>query len=246
VIVRWGAMAPAPEPGTDPTTVVPGDPEAAVVAEPGATSGTDDATDDGTDADRLLTVPNAVTLVRLLCLPVFVWLMFGVEDHFAAAILLAALGATDWVDGYVARHFHQVSNFGKMFDPTVDRLLFFVGIVSIVIAGAAPLGFCLVVLAREVVVAAITVVLFLRKVEPVDVTWFGKAGTFALMCAFPLFLAGSSDVSFASTLTLLGWLTGIPGVVLSYYAAFCYIPLWRARIADARARDASRGFPTAG
>lgn len=196
--------------------------------------------------DRYLTVPNAVTLVRLLCLPVFVWLMFGAENYVAAAILLAALGATDWVDGYVARHFDQVSSFGKMFDPTVDRLLFFVGIVSIVVAGAAPLGFCLVVLARELVVASVTVVLFLRKIEPVDVTWFGKAGTFLLMCAFPLFLGGSSDIESAPVFTALGWITGIPGVVLSYYAAFRYIPLWRARIAEARSHDPSRGSAAAG
>jgi cardiolipin synthase len=228
VIVRWAPMAPSPEPDAEPAVVLAAGPAGAAEA----------------GADRLLTVPNAVTLLRLLCLPVFVWLMFGVEDRFAAAVLLAALGATDWIDGYVARHFHQVSDFGKMFDPTVDRLLFFVGIVSIVIAGAAPLGFCLVVLARELVVASITVVLFLRKVEPVDVTWFGKAGTFLLMCAFPLFLAGSSDVAFAPWLTALGWLTGVPGVVLSYYAAFRYIPLWKERIAAARA--SSQGFPAAG
>ena len=197
--------------------------------------------------DRILTIPNVISIVRLLCVPVFLWLLFDRENRVAAAGLLAVLGATDWIDGYVARHFHQVSNFGKMFDPTVDRLLFFVGVVSIVIAGAAPIGFCVVVLVREVVVAGITVVLFLRKVEPVDVTWFGKAGTFALMCAFPLFLAGSSDVSFAGTLTALAWVVGIPGVVLSYYAAFRYIPLWRARIAEARAVEASsRRFPAAG
>ena len=224
-------MAPSPEPDADPTTALADDPESTAAP----------------DEDRLLTVPNVVTLVRLLCLPVFVWLMFGAEDLFAAAVLLAALGATDWVDGYVARHFHQVSNFGKLFDPTVDRLLFFVGIVSIIVADAAPLGFCLVVLVREVVVGGITVVLFLRKVEPVDVTWFGKAGTFLLMCAFPLFLAGSSDVSFAPVLTAAGWITGVPGVLLSYYAAIRYVPLWRERIAEARAsQSASRGFPTAG
>ena len=84
--------------------------------------------------DRILTVPNLITLVRLLCLPLFLWLLFGRENYIAAAVLLAALGATDWVDGYVARHFDQVSNFGKMFDPTVDRLLFFVGIGAIMIA----------------------------------------------------------------------------------------------------------------
>jgi len=214
------------EPQTDP----------AALADRGADSG----------EDRYLTVPNAVTLLRLLCLPAFVWLLFARDNPFAAAVLLAALGATDWIDGYVARHFHQVSNFGKLFDPTVDRLLFFVGVVSIVVAGAAPLGLCIVVLVREVVVAGITVVLFVRKVEPVDVTWFGKAGTFALMVAFPLFLAGSSDVSFARALTAVAWIVGVPGVALSYYAALRYIPLWRARIAEARAADGSRGFPAGG
>lgn len=197
--------------------------------------------------DRYLTIPNVVTLVRLLCLPVFVWLLFGVQNRFAAALLLAALGATDWIDGYVARRFQQVSSFGKLFDPTVDRLLFFVGVVSIVIDGSAPLGFCVLVLVRETVVAAITVVLFVRKVEPVEVTWFGKAGTFALMCAFPLFLGGASDVSFAPALTALAWIAGVPGLVLSYYAAFAYVPLWRQRIAEANAaRRASRVVPPAG
>lgn len=189
--------------------------------------------------DRYLTIPNAVTLVRLLCLPLFVWLLFGADDPFGAAVLLGALGATDWIDGYVARHFDQVSDFGKLFDPTVDRLLFFVGVISIVIAGAAPLWFCLAVLVREAVVATITVVLFVLKVKPVDVTWFGKAGTFALMVAFPMFLGGSSDNMFASAFTATAWVVGIPGLLLSYYAGFAYIPLWRARIADARTAPAA-------
>ncbi len=208
---------------------------------------TTDAIEVADPQDRYLTIPNVVTLVRLLCLPVFVWLLFGMQNRLAAAVLLAALGATDWIDGYVARRFHQVSSFGKLFDPTVDRLLFFVGVVSIVIDGSAPLGFCILVLFRETVVAAVTVVLFLRKVEPVEVTWFGKAGTFGLMCAFPLFLAGASDVAFAGTLTTLAWIAGAPGLVLSYYAAFAYVPLWRARIAEADAtKRASRTVPPAG
>lgn len=188
--------------------------------------------------DRVLTVPNLITLVRLLCLPVFWWLLFGTHNRLAAAALLAALGATDWVDGYVARHFHQVSSLGKVFDPTVDRLLFFVAIVGIIIDGAAPLWLCLVVLVREVVVASITVVITALGAKPVDVTWFGKAGTFGLMFAFPLFLAGSSDASFAPVLTAAAWIAAIPGVVLSYYAAFRYVPLWRDNLREGRARRA--------
>ena len=88
--------------------------------------------------DRILTVPNAITLVRLACLPLFVWLLLSADNALLAGALLGALGATDWVDGWYARKFHQISTFGKVFDPVVDRLLFFVSIIAIISAGAAP------------------------------------------------------------------------------------------------------------
>src|SRR3954471_3299295 len=91
--------------------------------------------------DRWLTIPNVITVIRLLCLPLFLYLLFGRENRAAAASLLGILGATDWVDGYVARHFHQVSELGKILDPVADRLLFFVGITAIVVDGSCPLWF---------------------------------------------------------------------------------------------------------
>ena len=102
--------------------------------------------------DGIWTIPNAFTLVRLLLLPVFLWVLFGLENRAAAAWMLGALGATDWVDGYLARRLGQVSEFGKMFDPTVDRLLFLVATTAIVIDGSIPLWFALAVLTREVLV----------------------------------------------------------------------------------------------
>ncbi len=87
------------------------------------------------DTSRILTVPNVITLVRLACLPLYLWLLLGRDNNAAAAVLLAALGATDWVDGYVARHFNQVSELGKILDPVADRLLFFVGIGGILAVG---------------------------------------------------------------------------------------------------------------
>ena len=189
-----------------------------------ASSGSDSAVSVASE-DRIVTVPNAITLVRLLCLPVFVWLLL-VEDAFpAAAVLLAVLGATDWVDGYVARRWHQVSTVGKVLDPVADRLLFFVAIISIIIADAAPLWFCVAVLAREVVVASATVALAAFGARRVDVTWYGKAGTFGLMFAFPLFIGGASTVSFADLCQAAAWIAGIPGLVLSYVAAVGYVPL---------------------
>src|SRR3954453_2302953 len=90
--------------------------------------------------DRILTVPNAVTVVRLLCVPVFLWLLFDQHKRAEAAFLLGALGATDFVDGYIARHFHQVSTVGKVLDPLADRILLMVGASAILVDGSVPPG----------------------------------------------------------------------------------------------------------
>src|ERR1700681_1600301 len=107
-----------------------------------------------TAEDRVLTVPNLVTAVRLSCVPVFLWILFGHHPHDRshAALLLAAMGITDWVDGYLARHLHQVSTLGKVLDPIADRFLLGVGVIAILIDGSAPLWIGLVVLVREAVV----------------------------------------------------------------------------------------------
>lgn len=193
--------------------------------------------------DRILTVPNLITLVRLSLLPVFVWLLLGADEPSAAAALLAGLGATDWCDGYVARRWNQVSTVGKVLDPVADRLLFFTAIVSIIIADAAPLWICVLVLVREVVVAVATLVLAALGARRIDVTWWGKAGTFALMCAFPLFVAGTGDALWPSLFTALAWICAIPGLVLSYYAALLYVPKARTALREGRA---ARTGPLAG
>jgi cardiolipin synthase len=201
---------------------------------------------DGLGVDRILTVPNLITLVRLCCLPIFVWLLLGQGNREAAGWLLAALGATDWVDGYVARRFHQVSTVGKVLDPVADRLLFFTAIVAIIIDGAAPLWFCIAVLVREAVVAGATLVLAALGARRIDVTWYGKAGTFGLMFAFPLFLAGSSGIWWHQAGEIAAWLCGIPGLILSYYAAFTYVPMAAAALKAGRAgrSPAPGGRPT--
>ena len=102
---------------------------------------------------QILTAPNVITLVRLLCIPVFLWLLFGLDEQTAAAVLLAVLGATDWVDGYVARRFHQVSTLGKVLDPTADRILVGTAVIAVIMHGAVPLWFGLATLAREVLVS---------------------------------------------------------------------------------------------
>lgn len=187
----------------------------------------------------LLTVPNMVTALRLCCLPVFVWLLFGPQNRQAAAWLLGILGATDWVDGYLARRLDQTSEFGKVFDPTVDRLLFVVGIVSLIIDGSVPVWFAIAVLAREVVVGITMVVATaVFNMERFDVTWWGKTATFLLMFAFPGFLMAESNIAIADAFGVAAWIMGPPGLVLSWYTAVAYIPLVRDGIR--RGRDASQ------
>jgi cardiolipin synthase len=184
--------------------------------------------------DRILTIPNLITVVRLLCLPLVLWLLFAEENRVAAASLLGALGATDFVDGYIARHFDQASDLGKILDPVADRLLFFVGAGGILVDGSVPVWFAVAILVREVLVAAATLGLAALGARRIDVTWFGKAGTFANMFAFPFFLASESTVGWRDTAWVLAWVSAIPGLVLSWYAAALYVPIARRALAEGR------------
>lgn len=183
---------------------------------------------------RPFTVPNAVTVVRLACIPVFVWLLFSAEDRLAAALLLGALGATDWVDGWLARQLDQVSEFGKVLDPTADRLLMVTAIVATWIDGSVPWWFAAITLVREVLVSVAALILGALGAARIDVTWWGKTGTFFLMFAYPLLLGGASDASGHEILTALGWLCGILGLAIAWFAAWGYVPLAREALDEGR------------
>lgn len=199
--------------------------------------------------DRILTVPNVITAVRLLCLPLFLWLLFVQEDRVWAACVLGALGATDWVDGYIARRWDQVSTVGKVLDPVADRLLFFVGGAAIIIDGSIPMWFAVLVLTREVLVSLATIGLALAGATRIDVTWWGKAGTFCIMFAFPLFLASEGQLFWRDEARILAWTFAIPGLVFSYIALALYVPLGLRALREGRAgrtgTDADRGAATA-
>ena len=166
-----------------------------------------------------------------------------VEDRVAAALLLGALGITDWVDGYLARRLNQVSEIGKILDPTADRLLFLVAVFAMIIDGSVPLGFALAVLAREIVISVTVLILGAFGARRIDVTWWGKAGTFGLMVTFPLFLLGAADISYAGLFEAAAWIVGIPSLLMSYYAAFTYIPLARQALRDGRRARALNSEP---
>jgi cardiolipin synthase (CMP-forming) len=195
------------------------------------------ATPEAADAaalGRVLTVPNFVTAVRLACMPIFVWLLFGAGRQTAAAILLGVLGATDWVDGFAARRWHQVSNLGKVLDPLADRVLVLTGVLSVIVVGAVPLWFGAATVAREVLVSGAVLLLAVMGAERIDVLWVGKAGTFGLMFAYPTFLLAHGTAAWQEPFEVIAWVCGIPGLVLAWIAAVAYLP--RSRQALARGR----------
>ena len=189
--------------------------------------------------DQVLTAPNLITLLRLLCLPIFLWLLFSVEDKAGAAWLLGALGSTDWVDGWVARKFGQQSSFGAVFDPTVDRGMFIVAVLAIVIDQSMPLWFAVAVLIREISVAAAMVIATAFGMQRFSVSIWGKRYTFLLMFAVPLMLLAADDGRGADLVSLVAWAFASPGIILSYSTALAYIPEIRRNLR--LGREARRG-----
>jgi cardiolipin synthase len=186
---------------------------------------------------RIVTVPNVISVVRLACVPLFVWLVAA--DHVLAAGLLAAgLGATDWVDGYIARHFDQGSEIGKILDPAADRVLLVATAIAVLALGL-PTEVKVVVaimLIREVGIAAATIALALAGARRIDVVWAGKAGTLALMFSLPMFLgADATRASWHAFFIVGAWVFAIGGVILGYYAAAKYVPAARDALREGRA-----------
>ena len=203
-----------------------------------------DAPANGVNSSRILTIPNVMSLVRLACIPLFLYLLFGRDNRAGAAWLLGGLGATDWIDGYVARHFNQVSELGKVLDPTADRLMFIVALVGMIVDRAGPIWFYVLVLAREALFGGTVLIATMMGMKRFDVTWLGKLATFLLMFALPGLLVGASDLWLHLPFKIAAWLLAVPGIVLSYYTAITYIPVLRENLRDGRLERATKGVGT--
>jgi cardiolipin synthase (CMP-forming) len=192
--------------------------------------------------NRVLTIPNAVTVVRLLCVPLFVWLLFGAEDRVWAAALLGVLGATDWIDGYIARHFDQKSVIGTVLDPVADRILLGTAVIALMVDGSVPFWVGLLIIIREVAVALMSMAFIAAGAARIEVQWVGKAGAFALMFALPLFCLGAGIDAGQDLVRAAAWIFAIVGLALSYYAAIEYLPRWIKALHEGRAaRHAEEG-----
>ncbi len=155
--------------------------------------------------DRVLTVPNALSAVRLLLIPVFIYvLLFAHANGWAVAILMFS-GASDWADGKIARTLNQSSRLGVLLDPAVDRLYMVTVPIVLAVDGIVPWWFVITLLVRDGLLAATLPLLRSRGLSALPVTYVGKAATFALMSGFPLVLLGTGGAGWSRVLRALGW-----------------------------------------
>lgn len=188
-----------------------------------------------TGDDRIVTIPNAISLIRLCLIPVFVWLLLSSHDRRSAMYLLTALGGTDWIDGWIARQFDQGSTLGKVLDPVADRLLLAAGIGAILIDGSVPRWLGIVVVTREIVISIAVVTIAALGARRIDVQWAGKAQTMGWMMVFPLFLASRCGFGWSPYADDVAWILAVPTLAFMLYATVTYVPIARRALAEGRA-----------
>lgn len=173
-------------------------------------------------AGAVLTVPNLISVLRLLLVPVFAWLALAGHDVWAFGVLVVA-GASDWADGKIARALHQQSRLGELLDPAADRLFIFVTLVVLAVRDVVPLWLVLVIVGRDVLLTVVLAVLVAVRIGPLPVHFVGKAGTFALLYALPLLLLAQRDGPLGVVADLLGWAFAVWGIALYWLAAAVYL-----------------------
>jgi cardiolipin synthase len=169
----------------------------------------------------VLTVPNALSLLRLLLIPVFLVLLIT-EQYLWALVTLVVSSVTDFVDGYVARHFNQVSRVGQLLDPAADRLFIFSTLVGLAIRGFLPWWLVGVIVGRDVLLLALGVILARHRFGPLPVHHLGKMGTFALLVAMPVLVLGAAFPAIDAWAEPIGWAAALWGVFLYWWAGIIY------------------------
>jgi cardiolipin synthase len=167
-------------------------------------------------------LPNALTGLRALGIPLFIYLAISLEADGWAILTLAIGGATDYFDGKLARAWGQESRFGELADPAIDRLYIIATLIVLYIRDAIPLWVIVLLMARDLILALATLALTLNSLPPLKVTYLGKAATFNLLYAFPLLLLALAD-NWAGTLAFIfGWSFAIWGIALYMFTGVSY------------------------
>ena len=191
------------------------------------------------DTDRVLTVPNLLSFARLAAIPVFTWLILA-EHNVVAVVILAASAVTDWFDGFLARRLRQRTRLGAQLDPVTDRLYILATILAMAYRDIIPWWFVAVLLARDLMLLALLPVIRRVGHDALRVNLVGKAGTFALLLAFPLILLGSPEALDVSIARTAGWVIGVLGAVLYWAAGILYLRATRELVHDSRRSQLER------
>jgi cardiolipin synthase len=177
--------------------------------------------------DRILTIPNILSFLRILGVPLFLWLVLVPEADGWAVVLLMVSGITDWLDGTIARATGQISRLGQLLDPIADRLYIAATLVGLAIRAIIPWWLVALLLGRDLVLAVVLALLKRRGITGLPVHFLGKAATFCLLIGFPLLLLGAAATGTGATLAdvsrAVGWAFAIWGTALYWWAGLLYL-----------------------
>ena len=202
-----------------------------------ATAGTGTGTGEQ-PVDRVVTLPNALSALRLALEPVFFWRVLSHRDGWALAVLVVS-GWTDYFDGVLARRWNQVSRLGQLLDPAADRLYILATLVGLAWRGVVPWWLLVLVVGRDVLLSGTIPLLARYGYGPLPVHFLGKAATFNLLYAFPLLLLAQLDTPVAEVARVLGWAFAWWGTALYWWAGWLYVRQVRDVVTAARAEQAA-------
>jgi cardiolipin synthase len=189
-------------------------------------TGRETVADDAT-RNRVWTLPNLLSMVRLAGVPLFLWLVLGPEADLLALGVLMLSGVTDFLDGYLARRLGQTSELGKVLDPVADRLYILAVVVGLALRDIVPWWVALSLPLRDLLLWGLVPLLRTRGYSALPVHFLGKAATFNLLYAFPLLLLGDGEGTVATLAEVFGWAFAIWGIALYWWAGILYA--WEVR-----------------
>lgn len=173
-------------------------------------------------SDRVLTIPNLLSVLRLVLIPVFVWVALGPEEDQWAFVILAVSAVTDWLDGVIARRYHLVSRVGQLLDPVADRLFVASTIIVLALRDIVPWWLVGLLVLRDAFMGVVQLVVHRRGLEPLPVHYVGKAATLCLLYGMPLLFLTTSDDTVADVAKPLAWAFVIWGTGIYWWSAILY------------------------
>lgn len=175
-----------------------------------------------TPSERIWTIPNVLSFVRLALVPVFLWLLV-VGDYVGALVVLALASITDFLDGFLARRLNQVSRLGQLLDPAADRLYLFAALLGLAAGDLVPWWIVAVIVARDVMLLVLGIVLAGHGFGPLPVHELGKVATFALFLGLPVLMLAVAFPATAPVADPLGWAIALWGTFLYWWAGVIYV-----------------------